>query len=135
MKEFIWISNACFYATVLFLILYLIRVICAYFHMKRTGLVYETILFSDNAGKALVLVWLAAEYMLQKYLMLSEYLDGFLWKYAVLWLIFILCVIIEKSTKWKGFRLMIRRIVSKIFQALETSRDFVKRCSKNSHRE
>ena len=134
MKGFIWISDACFYATAVFLTLYLIRVICAYFHMKRTCLAYETVLFSDNAGKALVMVWLAVEYMLQRYLMLSESLHGFLWKYALLWSIFILCVIIEKSTKRKGFRLMIRRIVSKIFQALDTSRDFVKRCSKNSQR-
>ena len=127
-------GNGCHYITMAFLLLYLLWLVRESFRTRKSGVVREEIMCSDDAGKCFLALWLAAEYLMRENFPFSLYPHYTAWKYWIAWPLLILCVIMEKSIKYRGFRIMIRRGISALFGKLDNARDFIERGSHGPQR-
>ena len=127
-------GNGCHYITMAFLLLYLLWLVRESFRTRKSGVVREEIMYSDDAGKCFLALWLAAEYLMRENFPFSLYPHYTAWKYWIAWPLLILCVIMEKSIKYRGFRIMIRRGISALFGKLDNARDFIERGSHGPQR-
>ena len=114
-------GNGCHYITMAFLLLYLLWLVRESFRTRKSGVVREEIMCSDDAGKCFLALWLAAEYLMRENFPFSLYPHYTAWKYWIAWPLLILCVIMEKSIKYRGFRIMIRRGISALFGKLDNT--------------
>ncbi|MBN3010480.1 hypothetical protein [Ruthenibacterium lactatiformans] len=127
-------GNGCHYITMAFLLLYLLWLVRESFRTRKSGVVREEIMYSDDAGKCFLALWLAIEYLMRENFPFSLYPHYTAWKYWIAWPLLILCVIMEKSIKYRGFRMMIRRGISALFGKLDNARDFIERGSHGPQR-
>ena len=127
-------GNGCHYITRAFLLLYLLWLVRESFRTRKSGVVREEIMYSDDAGKCFLALWLAIEYLMRENFPFSLYPHYTAWKYWIAWPLLILCVIMEKSIKYRGFRMMIRRGISALFGKLDNARDFIERGSHGPQR-
>ena len=94
-------GNGCHYITMAFLLLYLLWLVRESFRTRKSGVVREEIMCSDDAGKCFLALWLAAEYLMRENFPFSLYPHYTAWKYWIAWPLLILCVIMEKSIQHK----------------------------------
>ena len=59
-------GNGCHYITMAFLLLYLLWLVRESFRTRKSGVVREEIMCSDDAGKCFLALWLAAEYLMRE---------------------------------------------------------------------
>ena len=95
-------GNGCHYITMAFLLLYLLWLVRESFRTRKSGVVREEIMYSDDAGKCFLALWLAAEYLMRENFPFSLYPHYTAQKYWIAWPLLILCVGIEKGLKHKG---------------------------------
>ena len=66
-------GNGCHYITMAFLLLYLLWLVRESFRTRKSGVVREEIMCSDDAGKCFLALWLAAEYLMRENFPFSLY--------------------------------------------------------------